>query len=384
MGPTRVEVRRSTDGGYTFARADAGIQGAVDMPVQLLTMDRNNPAVLFAGTDRIFRTANGDAANPATVAWSAASAVIGTVTEVTIAASSSLIVYAGTLDGALFQATNGGTMANSFADITPPVAAAPDWPRGRWLSGITVDPNDPFTMYVTFLGANTGQSSDHVWKGVRSAGGAWTWTNISSDLRDVPVSALALDPAAPGTLYVSSDVGVSCSTDDGGHWDNVDDGLPNVLVVDLDLDPGRRVLRAATHGRGMYELRLDGPCLPVDIFVRDHNVDPGDQPSVDGPLDPARVGQSLYHWQSADIKVDAPPYDALDALVDGVEFDDPPHRVDPVLGYALERLHTVHHDNPRRGEVNHVYVQVHNRALTAQATDKAAVQCQSGRETTRG
>jgi len=30
------------------------------------------------------------------------------------------------------------------------------------------------------------------------------------------------------------------------------------------------------------------------------------------------------------------------------------------------------------------YVQVHNRALTAQATDKAAVQCQSGRETTWG
>ncbi|PYM18420.1 MAG: hypothetical protein DMD81_05985, partial [Candidatus Rokuibacteriota bacterium] len=131
MGPTRVEVRRSTDGGYTFARADAGIQGAVDMPVQLLTMDRNNPAVLFAGTDRIFRTANGDAANPATVAWSAASAVIGTISEITIAPSSSLIVYAGTLDGALFQATNGGAMANSFADITPPVAAAPDWPRGR-------------------------------------------------------------------------------------------------------------------------------------------------------------------------------------------------------------------------------------------------------------
>ena len=70
---------------------------------------------------------------------------------------------------------------------------------------------------------------------------------------------------------------------------------------------------------------------------------------------------SSTSWQSADIKVDAPPFDPVDALLDGVEFDDPTHRPSPVLGYPVEDIPGITHNNPIRGAANRVYVQVHNR-----------------------
>jgi hypothetical protein len=67
------------------------------------------------------------------------------------------------------------------------------------------------------------------------------------------------------------------------------------------------------------------------------------------------VGEVVRHYQSADIKVDAPPFDALDALLDGVEFDN------AAQPSPIETIAGITHNNPIRAVTNHVYVQVHNR-----------------------
>jgi len=68
----------------------------------------------------------------------------------------------------------------------------------------------------------------------------------------------------------------------------------------------------------------------------------------------------MQHWDGADIKVDAPPFQPVDALVDGVEFDNPTHRMLP-FGYRIESVLGITHENPVRSKGNRVYVQAHNR-----------------------
>jgi len=66
-------------------------------------------------------------------------------------------------------------------------------------------------------------------------------------------------------LYVGTDIGVYRSTDGGANWSPFNSGLPRVPVFDLALQNANRVLRAATHGRGIYEilLNLKGVYLPL-------------------------------------------------------------------------------------------------------------------------
>lgn len=351
-----ANIQRTTDGGATFISARSGISGSGVFPATVLAIDPGNPLVLFAGTDRVFRTTNGGVGLGA---WSPASAAIGTVTEIAIAPSSSAVIYAGTLAGRLYRATDGGITPTSFVDVTPTVTGFPT----RWLSGVTVHPTDANTVYVTFLGFNgsAANASDHVWKGsFDTATSAWTWTLRAGGLPDVPVGALAFDPAT-SNLFVATDVGVFRSTDDGVSWSPFEVGLPNTAVIDLALDPVGNVLRAATHGRGMYQIALNGACPDVDIYLRDNILDTGEvTPSPSGAPDPTTVGSLVRHYKSADIKVDAPPFDPIDALVDGVEFDDPEH---PYTGFGvkIEDIAGITHNRPIRTQTNRVYVQVHNR-----------------------
>jgi hypothetical protein len=77
------------------------------------------------------------------------------------------------------------------------------------------------------------------------------------NLLDVEHNALAVDRAAPSHVYVAADIGVWHSPDRGLHWRPVQNGLPDAPVFDLQIHPTQRLLRAATYGRGLYEIALD-------------------------------------------------------------------------------------------------------------------------------
>jgi len=96
----------------------------------------------------------------------------------------------------------------------------------------------------------------------------------------------------------------------------------------------RIVADAAAGGRG-----------GVDIFIRDNRLDWGntEQPS-NVTLEPVRG--FIPHWQSVDIKVDAPPFEPAPPAT-SASFD----------AFA--------HENPLSGTLNRVYVRVHNRGPRA-------------------
>jgi hypothetical protein len=93
-----------------------------------------------------------------------------------------------------------------------------------------------------------------------------SWTDISAGLPSVPANDLFVDPLNSNHLYAANDFGVYWTSDGGASWIKLNNGMPFVPVMDFSFydNGGTRCLRAATHGRGVYELNIDGS-LPVEL-----------------------------------------------------------------------------------------------------------------------
>lgn len=141
----------------------------------------------------------------------------------------------------VFRTDNGG---QSWQKITGDL---PD----RIPTDLAVDPNADQNVYIT-LG---GFGSSHVFK---SNDAGTNWLDIGTGLPDIPTWAVAIDADFPEHIYVGNDVGVFRSLDGGGtSWEPFMNGLPDaVIAMDLSISISNRKLRVATHGNGVYEIRL--------------------------------------------------------------------------------------------------------------------------------
>ena len=80
-----------------------------------------------------------------------------------------------------------------------------------------------------------------------------TWKDISSNIPDSPVNALAEDKYNKNLLFAGTDNGLYVSLDGGTGWEVFQSGIPNVAVHDLVLQDDARHLLAGTHGRSIYQ-----------------------------------------------------------------------------------------------------------------------------------
>ncbi|MGH9727732.1 MAG: IPT/TIG domain-containing protein, partial [Candidatus Acidiferrales bacterium] len=97
--------------------------------------------------------------------------------------------------------------------------------------------------------------------------GGGAWTNITGNLPDTPVNDIVVDPndLMNKTLYVATDVGVFATSDGGTTWSELQTGLPHVECTSLKLNNAARLLRVGTHGRGDWDLQLNG--LPASALT---------------------------------------------------------------------------------------------------------------------
>jgi hypothetical protein len=179
------------------------------------------------------------------------------ISAITVAPGNSDLIWVADIDGQIFV-THDGT------------AAAPTWerkdvnglPQLRACSHIAVDPFDHDRVYVSYVNFE----SDNIW---RSEDGGETWTDISGNLPDLPIYALALWPYESGKVYIGTELGVFGSENFGATWSPTNQGPANVAVDDLFWMNNRLV--AATHGRGMFRATVD---IPPNVTITSPAADP--------------------------------------------------------------------------------------------------------------
>jgi photosystem II stability/assembly factor-like uncharacterized protein len=346
-----ISPERSTQAGKfgTFNGISGGL-GGNSLFYPPMTLDVGNQSRSAFGSDKLFL----DAAQ-GTGGWPTQIALPGIAGRVSaISYVNDNLIFAATSSGEVYRAVNaGGWVATAIHAAPLPT---------RWIWDIVVNPGNSNVITVALGGFGTG----HVWRGtVNAQGTAAVWTNLSgvgaTALPDAPVNALALDTMNPTNLYAGTDVGVFRSLDDGGTWNSYREGLPNVAAYDLKILNSERLIRAATHGRGMWEREIDAVASPdTVIYVRDNvmHTGRGAPPSgvasvIEDLTQHVALNDLVYWYQCADAKIDAlegaPP--AYQMPVNAVDF----------VAYEA----TLIHRDPQRGRTNRVYVQVHNRGIQA-------------------
>lgn len=140
---------------------------------------------------------------------------------------------------------------NTKTDITGPF-------NNNLITSIATDPVNSRYVFVTLGGY------DPLNKIFFSSNRGQTWTNLTSNLPNVPVHCVTLKDGGGTGIYIGTDIGVfhRFSFAGGEKWTLFSNKLPNVAVLDLELDIPNNEIFAATYGRGLWKSDMYTLCAP--------------------------------------------------------------------------------------------------------------------------
>ncbi|HUS18295.1 MAG TPA: choice-of-anchor D domain-containing protein, partial [Terriglobales bacterium] len=248
-----IDIGKSTNGGLSgFSSIDSTITSSdrvLFIPPLVGDNFSGGSNNVYFGTFRVWQTRNQGAS------WQAISISLATnkITRLAVAPSDRSIMYVSSDDGKVWRGerlldaapNDCATLLNCFTEITSDLL-----PAARRINALAVSPFDAMTVYVGHGGF--GSTTRHL---SRSTGGG-SWVDITGNLPNTPIQDIVVDPDIPGTIYVATDIGVFISTNDGATWGTLANGLPRLAVYGLKLHRASRTLRAATHGRGFWDLAV--------------------------------------------------------------------------------------------------------------------------------
>ena len=242
-------LMRSDNNGVEFNSITSGIEdeGAWVTPFAL---DPEYPTRMIAGFRNLWVSEDRGTSWYETTQWSNSQFV----RCITMAPSDGNVTYAGRND--LIQRSLDG--AFTWENIKP---GLPDLAP----TSIAVDHEDPLHVWISFSGTSAGQ------RVFESMNGGDTWVNQSAGLPNIPVNSVVTQPGSPNAVYAGTDMGVFYRDDYQPDWQLYGDGLPNVVVNELEVNMASGKLRAATYGRGIWEAELFfSPFASVAEVVNSH------------------------------------------------------------------------------------------------------------------
>ncbi len=196
---------------------------------------------IYYGTTRLYRSID-----QGTTMTDVSGVLPARISAIGISPLNDNIRLAGTTSGTLYLSTTAGAV--TMTAVTGSVPA-------RYIGRVALDPVNQNIAYAALNGFGLA-SGQHIWKTSNLLSGAPTWTAAGNGIPDVPVNAFAIDPANAQNLFAGTDIGVFHSTDGGASWVPFSTGLPRVAVFGLEISAANRVVKIATHGRGIWEYDL--------------------------------------------------------------------------------------------------------------------------------
>ena len=231
-----------------------------------MALGPGSPNTVYFGADRLYRSS--DRGDTMTVVSQVPIAGTSPISTIGISRSDDNVRMVGLQNGQVWATSTG---SSTLVNLAPPIPANPNGSAtNKFIGRAMVDPNDKNVAYITLsYYAPAGQG---IWKITNLVAAAGTtpavpvWTAAGNGIPSIPINALAIDPNIPNNLYAGTDIGVYFSSDGGANWSPYGTGLPRVAVFDLQIQPTSRILRAGTHGRGVWENPLVAPAASTIQF----------------------------------------------------------------------------------------------------------------------
>jgi hypothetical protein len=226
---------KSADGGVSWgSMLNPALTGEKGGWVTPLIIDPTNSLNLYAGYINVFKSTNRGAA------WKKITnfdTLLTPLTCLAIAPSDPNTVYVAKTGG-MWKSTNGG---QTWIQLL----------IGNAITGLEIDPKNPKRIWCTVSGYND-SAKVYYFDGT-------TLTSIHGSLPNVPVNCIKYqknNPAGIDGLYIGTDVGVFYRDSRMDDWQLYGNGLPNVVVNDLDINYTNLKLYAGTYGRGLWQTDL--------------------------------------------------------------------------------------------------------------------------------
>ncbi|MBS4036411.1 MAG: hypothetical protein KGZ85_18260 [Ignavibacterium sp.] len=250
LGETQYNgIFRTTNGGTSWSSAQSGLSSSEN--AAWVGPIIHHPAIsgtFYTARQKIYKSTNNGGS------WTAVSGDVNgsnAVRELAQSKTNPNIMFA-TTGSQIFKSTNEGVNWSNLTTGLP----------NRTITSVYVHPNDVNQVFLTFSGFNT----DKVY---RSTNGGSSWSSIQGNLPNTPVNDILIftdTTAAPNTYFVATDIGVFVTDDGGVNWVEIPSGLPNTVIMHLDYSSSNKMLRAGTHGRGVYEAYIDFT-IPVELSL---------------------------------------------------------------------------------------------------------------------
>jgi len=200
-----------------------------------LTIDPFNASALWTGRQRVYFTdSKGDVWSPSSPQFAS------NVSAITCSPADEEVIWAGGATGDIWVTTDYGM---KWTEVSGNQLSM------LYVSDIACDNEKKNVAWVTYSTYGTPQ----VW---RTTDMGKTWEPRWSGMPDLPVNSIELHPDDNNIVFIGTDVGVFVSFDVGGSWMPYGKGLPRSPVLDLRIDPTFGYVRAATHGRSIWETSL--------------------------------------------------------------------------------------------------------------------------------
>ena len=128
------------------------------------------------------------------------------------------------------------------------------------ITDVAVSTNNADRAWVTFSDYN------NIHKVYETTDGGTNWINISgNNLPGLPVNCIVYQGGTNDDLYIGTDIGVYYKDNTMSEWAPFNQGLPNVIVTELEIHYAEGTISAATYGRGVWESPLNTlPSVGVD------------------------------------------------------------------------------------------------------------------------
>jgi len=140
------------------------------------------------------------------------------------------IIYLAGVEKA-FRSADAGETWTACAQVGGPFAVT--------YSQLAIDPRDDGHIFLATR-----------WRGVLSSeDGCQNWESSNEGLDNLFVNTLAIDPQSPQTMYAGTDGGAYISFDGGEHWGQINEGLLGATVVySIVVDSQSNVFAATPYG----------------------------------------------------------------------------------------------------------------------------------------